>query len=223
MQYCVSRGDRPRPDRGELRRRLRPDRPRRRSCSPTCASGPGTASQPPEPAWPETDGPQIIALAHAATPQTGTVTLILDATTASTVIFAVAAHADEREAHVREVERFGPDLARRLLRPAQPPGHRRPRNPRRRPAARRRARLPGRHRARYHATSRPSPIGAPHSPANRWPTGKSSWNSERAHRPADRADSDWIRPVSRPPFKRDSPRTHGPGEAQAEGADPLGN
>ena len=38
------------------------------------------------------------------------VTLVLDATTAETVMFAIAAHADEREAHVREVERFGRNL-----------------------------------------------------------------------------------------------------------------
>jgi hypothetical protein len=31
--------------------------------------------------------------------------LILDATTASTVIFALAGHADEREAHLCEVQR----------------------------------------------------------------------------------------------------------------------
>ena len=39
-----------------------------------------------------------------------TVSLILDATTANTAIFAIAAHADEREAHVREVEQFGQSL-----------------------------------------------------------------------------------------------------------------
>ena len=58
----------------------------------------------PEQAWPETDGPQIIALA-GRDPDSQTVSLVLDATTASTAIFAIAAHADEREAHVREVER----------------------------------------------------------------------------------------------------------------------
>jgi len=63
----------------------------------------------PEQAWPETDGPRIIALA-GRDPQSQTVSLILDAATASTVMFAVAAHADEREAHVREVERFGQSL-----------------------------------------------------------------------------------------------------------------
>ena len=63
----------------------------------------------PEQAWPETDGPRIIALADRD-PDSQTVSLILDAATASTVMFAVAAHADEREAHVREVEQFGQSL-----------------------------------------------------------------------------------------------------------------
>jgi hypothetical protein len=60
----------------------------------------------PEQARPETSEPQIIALAHPD-PETQTVTLILDAATANTVMFAVAAHADEREAHIREVEQLG--------------------------------------------------------------------------------------------------------------------
>jgi hypothetical protein len=63
----------------------------------------------PEQAWPETDGPAIIALAQR-NPDSQTVTLILDATTANTALFAIAAHADEREAHVREVEQFGQSL-----------------------------------------------------------------------------------------------------------------
>jgi len=61
----------------------------------------------PDPAWPETVGPRITALARHD-PDTGTVTLVLDATTASIAMFA--AHADEREAHIREVEQFGADL-----------------------------------------------------------------------------------------------------------------
>jgi hypothetical protein len=36
--------------------------------------------------------------------------LVLDATTASIAMFAIAVHADEREAHIREVERFGQNL-----------------------------------------------------------------------------------------------------------------
>ncbi len=62
-----------------------------------------------EQAWPETDGPRITALARHD-PGTQTVTLVLDATTASIAMFALAAHADEREAHVREIERFGATL-----------------------------------------------------------------------------------------------------------------
>ena len=102
----------------------------------------------PEQAWPETAGPRITALARHD-PETGTVTLVLDTTTASIAMFALAAHADEREAHVREVEQIRRRPARRLLRPAQPPGHRRPRDPGRHPAARRPARLPGSGRTRH--------------------------------------------------------------------------
>ena len=65
--------------------------------------------KPPEQAWPETDGPRIIALA-GRDPESQTVSLILDAATANTVMFAIAAHADEREAHAREVEQFGQSL-----------------------------------------------------------------------------------------------------------------
>jgi hypothetical protein len=60
-------------------------------------------------AWPETDGPRIIALA-GRDPESQTVSLILDATTANIALFAIAAHADEREAHVREVEQVGQNL-----------------------------------------------------------------------------------------------------------------
>ncbi len=60
-------------------------------------------------ASPEGAGPQIIALAQA-NPGSRTVSLILDEATASIALFAVAAHADEREAHIREVERYGQTL-----------------------------------------------------------------------------------------------------------------
>src|SRR6204780_1268107 len=63
----------------------------------------------PQQAWPETDGPRILALARRD-PDTHTVTLVLDATTANIALFAIAAHADEREAHLREVERSGHTL-----------------------------------------------------------------------------------------------------------------
>jgi hypothetical protein len=63
----------------------------------------------PERTWPETEGPRPVALA-SGNPETQTVTLVLDTTTASIAIFAIAAHADEREAHIREVERYGQGL-----------------------------------------------------------------------------------------------------------------
>ena len=63
----------------------------------------------PEQAWPDIDGPRILALARRD-PGTETVSLILDATTANIAMFAIAAHADEREAHIREVERSGQNL-----------------------------------------------------------------------------------------------------------------
>jgi hypothetical protein len=62
----------------------------------------------PEPAWPEIDGPRITALARHD-PETRTVTLVLDAATADIAMFAIAAHAGEREAHSREVERSSAD------------------------------------------------------------------------------------------------------------------
>jgi hypothetical protein len=63
----------------------------------------------PHQAWPDIDGPRILALARRD-PGTETVSLIMDATTANIAMFAIAAHADEREAHVREVERSGQNL-----------------------------------------------------------------------------------------------------------------
>ena len=63
----------------------------------------------PKRAWPETEGPRPVALASRNS-ESQTVTLVLDATTASVALFAIAAHADEREAHIREVERFGQTL-----------------------------------------------------------------------------------------------------------------
>jgi hypothetical protein len=63
----------------------------------------------PEQSWPDQDGPRILALARRD-PDTHTLTLVLDATTANVALFAIAVHADEREAHVREVERSGRSL-----------------------------------------------------------------------------------------------------------------
>jgi hypothetical protein len=63
----------------------------------------------PERTWPEIDEPGPVALA-SRNPDSQTVTFVLDATTASAAIFAIAAHADDREAHIREVQRYGHTL-----------------------------------------------------------------------------------------------------------------
>jgi hypothetical protein len=63
----------------------------------------------PEPTWPDTDGPRVIALARPD-PRGRTVSFILDATTANIAMFAVSAYAGDREAHAREVEHFGEKL-----------------------------------------------------------------------------------------------------------------
>ena len=92
--------------------------PSARGCCPNQNSHetpPPAPCRPPAPecpgqAWPETDdGPRVVALA-GRDPDSQTVTLLLDATTANIALFAIAAHADEREAHLREVERFGHSL-----------------------------------------------------------------------------------------------------------------
>ena len=64
---------------------------------------------PPPQAWPETDGPPVIAMARRD-PQSQTITFVLDATTANIALFAIAGHADEREAHLHEVQRHAQDL-----------------------------------------------------------------------------------------------------------------
>jgi len=53
--------------------------------------------------------PRILALA-SRDPESQTAILVLGATTATIAMFAIAAHADEREAHLREVERSGQNL-----------------------------------------------------------------------------------------------------------------
>ncbi len=64
---------------------------------------------PAERSWPDIDGPRTIALARRD-PESDMVTLVVDATTANITMFAVAAYADEREAHLREVQRVGESL-----------------------------------------------------------------------------------------------------------------
>lgn len=63
----------------------------------------------PEPSWPDTSGPQVVAVARRD-PKGRTVSLILDPTTADITMFAVSAYAGDREAHVREVEQYGEKL-----------------------------------------------------------------------------------------------------------------
>jgi hypothetical protein len=63
----------------------------------------------PEPAWPDADGQQLIALARRD-PNSRAISLILDATTANIAMHAIAAHAGDREAHVREVEQYSQKL-----------------------------------------------------------------------------------------------------------------
>ena len=64
-----------------------------------------TRSERPGPGY--RSGPVALA---SRNPESQTVTFVLDASTASAVIFAIAAHADEREAHIREVQRYGQTL-----------------------------------------------------------------------------------------------------------------
>jgi len=118
----------------------------------------------PEKAWPDTDGPPVTALARHDR-QTQTVTLVLDAATASVAIFAIAAHADDREAHLREVQRYGQNL---------PEGSYGRRN--RQAIAARETRITTRLRAIEHAYQTatepshtlgpPGPAGAPRPPAH---------------------------------------------------------
>ena len=63
----------------------------------------------PQQAWPERDDPHILALVRRD-PESQTVSIVLDTTTANIAIHAIAAYSDDREAHVREVERFGQSL-----------------------------------------------------------------------------------------------------------------
>jgi hypothetical protein len=58
---------------------------------------------------PDTGGPETIALA-CHDPDGQTVTLVLDTATANTAIYAITAHAQEREAYLREIRLHAQDL-----------------------------------------------------------------------------------------------------------------
>ncbi len=63
----------------------------------------------PEPAWPDVDGERLIALARRD-PDSHMFSFILDSTTANIAVHAIAAHAGDREAHIREVEQYAEGL-----------------------------------------------------------------------------------------------------------------
>jgi hypothetical protein len=64
---------------------------------------------PPVQAFPDADGPPVIARAERDR-RSHTVSLILDETTANIAMYAIAAHAGDAEAHVREVQQFAHGL-----------------------------------------------------------------------------------------------------------------
>jgi hypothetical protein len=78
-------------------------------CSPGCATGVREGRGLPEPAWPDADGQRFSALARRD-PDSRTISLILDTTTANIAMHAIAVHAGDREAHVREIEQYGQNL-----------------------------------------------------------------------------------------------------------------
>ena len=103
-------------------------------------------SRAPEPAWPETDGPRITALARHDPETRRSPSSWTPPPRASPCSPSPRTPASAKPTSARSNSTA--PTARRLLRPAQPPGHRRPRDPGRHPAARHPARLPHGNRAR---------------------------------------------------------------------------
>jgi len=108
MEYCLARNTHPGPvgenfgrdcdqiDQSDVMLQGLRDRASQRAIVPAQAA-------------PGIHGPHIVALAGQDR-DSRTVSLILDESTANLAIFAIAAHAEEREAHVREVQRYGQAL-----------------------------------------------------------------------------------------------------------------
>jgi hypothetical protein len=108
LQYCVGRGD----DRGPIGRDFggicdQTDRADVMLAGLRDRVREGTAT--PGQAWPDTDGPQVLAVAKRD-PDGHTVSLILDEATANIAMYAITAHAVDREAHAREVTQSGQRL-----------------------------------------------------------------------------------------------------------------
>jgi hypothetical protein len=108
LQYSVSRGD----DRGPIGRDFggicdQIDRADTMLAGLRDRVREGTAT--PEQGRPGTDGPQVLAVAKRD-PENHAVSLILDEATANIAMYAITAHAVDREAHAREVAQSGQNL-----------------------------------------------------------------------------------------------------------------
>jgi hypothetical protein len=108
LQYCVNRGD----DRGPIGRDFggicdQIDQADAMLAGLHDRVRQGTAA--PQQAQSDTDGPQVLALAKRDL-DGRTVSLILDEATANIAMYAITAHAVDRESHAREVTQSGQNL-----------------------------------------------------------------------------------------------------------------